>query len=70
MLHRREVFKLAEAVQLKIKRAEYTLFFPKQLALLRPVERLLGWLPLGAQYCVEMVKKTKILNNGRLEAEL
>lgn len=69
MLHRREVSKLAEAVQLKIKRAEYTLFFPKQLALLRPVERLLGWLPLGAQYCVEMVK-TKILNNDRLEVEL
>ena len=69
MLHRREVSKLAEAVQLKIKRAEYTLYVPKQLALLRPVERLLGWLPLGAQYCVEMVK-TKILNNDRLEVEL
>ncbi len=28
----------------------YCLFFPPALAALRPLERLLGWLPLGAQY--------------------
>ena len=56
MLHRREVLHLAAAVGLNIGHASYTLFFPRQLAFLRPVERLLGWLPLGAQYCVEMVK--------------
>jgi 2-polyprenyl-3-methyl-5-hydroxy-6-metoxy-1,4-benzoquinol methylase len=56
MLHRREVLQLAETVGLKIGHAGYTLFFPRQLAFLRPVERMLGWLPLGAQYCVEMVK--------------
>ena len=28
----------------------FCLFFPPVLALLRPLERLLGWLPLGAQY--------------------
>jgi SAM-dependent methyltransferase len=30
----------------------WIMFFPAVLALLRPLERALGWLPLGAQYCV------------------
>jgi SAM-dependent methyltransferase len=30
----------------------WTLFFPAFLAPLRPLERALGWLPLGAQYCL------------------
>ncbi len=30
----------------------YIVFFPKSFALLRPLEPLLGWLPLGAQYVV------------------
>ena len=30
----------------------WTLFFPAMLAPLRPLERGLGWLPLGAQYCL------------------
>lgn len=30
--------------------ARFCLFFPPALAVLRPLERLLGWLPLGAQY--------------------
>jgi SAM-dependent methyltransferase len=30
----------------------WTLFFPGFLAMLRPLERGLGWLPLGAQYCL------------------
>jgi SAM-dependent methyltransferase len=30
----------------------YRIFFPRQLRLLRPSERLLEWLPLGAQYSV------------------
>jgi ubiquinone/menaquinone biosynthesis C-methylase UbiE len=29
---------------------KYTLFFPRWLASLRPIETSLGWLPLGAQY--------------------
>lgn len=32
---------------------DYIVFFPRQLALLRPLERMLGWLPLGAQYVVQ-----------------
>ena len=31
-------------------RIRYNLFFPRRLALLRPIEDKLGWLPLGAQY--------------------
>lgn len=31
---------------------DYTTFFPGPLAALRPLERGLGWLPLGAQYVV------------------
>jgi ubiquinone/menaquinone biosynthesis C-methylase UbiE len=31
---------------------EYCLFFPKTLAFLRPIEKSLGWLPLGGQYFV------------------
>jgi ubiquinone/menaquinone biosynthesis C-methylase UbiE len=30
----------------------YRVFFPAALAWLRPLERFLGWVPLGAQYCV------------------
>jgi len=30
----------------------WTLFFPGFLAALRPLERAMGWLPLGAQYCL------------------
>jgi SAM-dependent methyltransferase len=33
-------------------RAHYCVFFPHFLRILRPWERALGWLPLGAQYCV------------------
>jgi len=34
----------------------YILFFPFEAALLRRVEGYLGWLPLGAQYCVTATK--------------
>ncbi len=30
----------------------WTLFFPAFVGFLRPLERALGWLPLGAQYCL------------------
>jgi SAM-dependent methyltransferase len=56
MLPRRETLKLADEVGLRVIRSDYTLFFPPQLGRLRSLERLFGWLPLGAQYCVEMAK--------------
>ena len=33
-------------------KSAYRLFFPNILAALRPIERYLAWLPLGAQYYV------------------
>jgi SAM-dependent methyltransferase len=56
MLPRREALGLARGAGLKVLGAGYTLFFPRQLALLRPLETLLRWLPLGAQYCVELAR--------------
>lgn len=56
MLRRSDALALAKAVGLRVVQSSYTLFFPRQVAFLRPVERMLGWLPLGAQYCVEIEK--------------
>jgi len=53
MIPRRELLELGAEAGLVAKSATYTLFFPKPLKFLRPLERWLGWLPLGAQYCVE-----------------
>jgi len=39
-------------------RIRYNLFFPRGLALLRPLEDKLGWLPLGAQY-VALARKSR-----------
>ena len=33
---------------------EYTLFFPRPLRMLRPLERWISKIPLGAQYCVRL----------------
>ena len=57
MLPRGEAVGLGQQANLEIARSTYTLFFPKQLSLLRPIESLMGWLPLGAQYCVELSKQ-------------
>jgi trans-aconitate methyltransferase len=53
MIARNELLALARAAGLQPVAACYTLFFPKPLKWLRPLERWLRWLPLGAQYCVE-----------------
>jgi len=53
MIPRPELVDLGNSAGLKVKAATFTLFFPKPLKIFRPVERWLGWLPLGAQYCVE-----------------
>jgi len=56
MLPRAETVALARAAGLAVLRSPYTLFFPRPLSLLRPLEGLLAWIPLGAQYCVELSK--------------
>lgn len=67
MLRRREALLLAAAVGLSVIRSDYTLFFPRQLRLLRPFEHMLGWVPLGAQYCVEMTRELRF-NSGTAAA--
>jgi SAM-dependent methyltransferase len=56
MLSRGALLELASLADLSVAAKRYTLFFPKQLAVLRRMESLLGWLPIGAQYCVELCK--------------
>lgn len=56
MLSLREMLALAQRAGLGRTRHRYTLFFPRQLSALRPLERSLGWLPLGAQYVVQMAR--------------
>jgi SAM-dependent methyltransferase len=52
LLSRREASRLLSAAGVRDQRGRYILFFPRESALLRGVERRLGWLPLGAQYAV------------------
>lgn len=54
MLRLSDVLGLADQVGLKVVWFQYTLFFPRPLAFLRKLEPLLGLVPLGAQYCVEL----------------
>ena len=57
-----EMFSLKTALRLtkqagfSAEKHGYTLFFPRQLAFLRSLEPLLKYLPLGAQYYVQMEK--------------
>ena len=50
LLSRRELRSLLAAAGLKPLEGRYILFFPWSGALLRTIERRLGWLPLGAQH--------------------
>jgi len=57
MIARRELIELGTQAKLDVTSTAFTLFFPKPLKMLRPLERWLTWLPLGAQYCVEFGRK-------------
>lgn len=52
LLPRRELLNLVQGQSFRSVKARYIVFFPKTLSILRPAERSLGWLPLGAQYYV------------------
>ncbi len=43
---------LASRAGLSVVRRDYILFVPPRLSWLRPLERLIGWLPLGGQYAL------------------
>ena len=53
MIARGELRELGKQARLDVTSTAFTLFFPKPLKFMRPLERWLKWLPLGAQYCVE-----------------
>lgn len=54
MLTMRQARELAQASGLRVACSAYTLFFPKPLKWLRPLEQHLQWLPIGAQYYVQL----------------
>ncbi|MHB1271815.1 MAG: class I SAM-dependent methyltransferase [Rhodanobacter sp.] len=57
LLPRRELLRLAHAAGFRDVRARYIVFFPRQLAFLRPLEPRMGWIPFGAQYVVHAVAR-------------
>ncbi|KAF1684804.1 SAM-dependent methyltransferase [Pseudoxanthomonas broegbernensis] len=50
LLSRKESLSLLSQAGMKDASIDYIVFFPRFLSLMRPFERHLGWLPLGAQY--------------------
>ena len=51
-----ETIKRMREAKFEIAETGYCLFFPAQLAALRPLEKYLNWLPLGGQYFVAGVR--------------
>ncbi len=54
MLSLATALKLTRNAGFRTERHGYALFFPRQLALLRKLEPWMRWLPLGAQYFVQL----------------
>jgi SAM-dependent methyltransferase len=52
----RELERLFSLVGFATVHCQYTLFIPSRFRVLRPIEKWLGWLPLGGQYCVHFKK--------------
>src|SRR5262245_20507999 len=52
LLSMRETIERMRNAHLEIDESSYCLFFPQQLAALRPFEKYLRWLPIGGQYFV------------------
>lgn len=51
-----EVVGRLRAAGLRFVRRDYIVFFPKPFSYFRPIERFLGWCPLGAQYVIIAAK--------------
>lgn len=56
MIGRGEALSLMKRARLTVMGTGYTLFFPRPLAFLRPLEPFLRSIPLGAQYYVQATK--------------
>ena len=52
LLKRSQVKNVLQEAGMKVVMQEYRVFFPAFLKLLRPLEKYLAWLPLGAQHFV------------------
>jgi SAM-dependent methyltransferase len=50
LLPHKETLSLLQEAGFSATKLDYIVFFPRALAALRPLERALAWLPLGAQY--------------------
>lgn len=57
LLYPSEATRLLQSARLAGGGVKYIVFFPRRLQMLRPFERRLAWLPLGAQFCVWGVKR-------------
>lgn len=55
LLPRAELLGLARHGEFEEVRSRYIVFFPHMLSLFRPLERAIGWIPLGAQYVVHAI---------------
>jgi SAM-dependent methyltransferase len=56
LLRMSETKRRMREAKFEIAETGYCLFFPSQLASLRPLEKYLSWLPLGGQYFVSATK--------------
>lgn len=56
MINLREAKLMSREAGFTKEKYGYTMFFPRPLAALRKLEPYLSWLPLGAQYCIQMMK--------------
>jgi len=56
LLRMSETIRRMREEKFEIAETGYCLFFPSQLAGLRPLERYLNWLPLGGQYFVSGIR--------------
>jgi SAM-dependent methyltransferase len=61
LLSMRETVDRMRNAHLNVDESSYCLFFPQQLAALRPFEKYLRWLPMGGQYfvCASAPKSTQ-----------
>jgi SAM-dependent methyltransferase len=57
LLNTNETIELMNKAGFEISEKKFTLFFPAQLGFLRPLEKFLGYVPLGGQYFVKGIKK-------------
>jgi ubiquinone/menaquinone biosynthesis C-methylase UbiE len=57
LLPRAELLQLARQSTFDDVTARYIVFFPRMLAVFRPLEPAMGWIPFGAQYVVQAVAR-------------